>query len=139
MSFEIPVRVYIEDTDAGGIVFYGNYLKFFERARTDFLRSIGIEQSVTIENNLIFVVRHIAVDYRAPARLDDLLMISCAVQSIRPTRVLFSQSANRANDGMSLVNAEVEVVTVSMDTLKPRMLPDTLLNILQQTIGTIDV
>ena len=110
MSFEIPVRVYIEDTDAGGIVFYGNYLKFFERARTEFLRSIGVEQSVTIENNLIFVVRHVAVDYRAPARLDDLLTISCAVHSIRPTRVLFSQSANRANDGMSLVNAEVEVV-----------------------------
>ena len=139
MSFEIPVRVYIEDTDAGGIVFYGNYLKFFERARTEFLRSIGFEQSVTIENNLIFVVRHVAVDYRAPARLDDLLTISCAVHSIRPTRVLFSQSANRANDGMSLVNAEVEVVAVSRDTLKPRVLPATLLNTLQQTIGTIDV
>ena len=139
MSFEVPVRVYIEDTDAGGIVFYGNYLKFFERARTEFLRSIGVEQSVTIENNLIFVVRHVAVDYRAPARLDDLLTISCAVHSIRPTRVLFSQSANRANDGISLVNAEVEVVAVSRDTLKPRVLPATLLNILQQTIGTIDV
>ena len=67
-------------------------------------------------------------------------MISCAIKSIRPTRVLFSQAANRANDGMNLVNAEwVEVVTVTMDTLKPRMLPDTLLNTLQQTIGTIDV
>ena len=94
---------------------------------------------MTIENNLIFVVRHVAVDYRAPARLDDLLTISCAVHSIRPTRVLFSQSANRANDGISLVNAEVEVVAVSRDTLKPRVLPATLLNILQQTIGTIDV
>ena len=139
MSFEVPVRVYIEDTDAGGIVFYGNYLKFFERARTEFLRSIGVEQSVTIENNLIFVVRHVAVDYRAPARLDDLLTISCAVHSIRPTRVLFSQSANRANDGMNLVNAEVEVVAVSMDTLKPCVLPDTLRNTLKRTIGTIDV
>lgn len=139
MSFEIPVRVYIEDTDAGGLVFYGNYLKFFERARTDFLRSIGIEQSVTIENNLIFVVRHIAVDYQSPARLDDVLAISCVVKSIRPTRVLFFQSANRANDGMNLVNAEVEVVAVSMDTLKPRVLPDTLRNTLQKTIGTIDV
>lgn len=139
MSFEIPVRVYIEDTDAGGIVFYGNYLKFFERARTDFLRSIGIEQSVTIENNLIFVVRHIAVDYQSPARLDDVLAISSVVKSIRPTRVLFSQSVYRANDGMNLVNAEVEVVAVSMDTLKPRVLPDTLRNTLQQTIGTIDV
>ena len=139
MSFEVAVRVYIEDTDAGGIVFYGNYLKFFERARTDFLRSIGIEQSVTIENNLIFVVRHIAIDYQSPARLDDVLAISCVVKSIRPTRVLFFQSANRANDGMNLVNAEVEVVAVSMDTLKPRVLPDTLRNTLQQTIGTIDV
>ena len=139
MSFEISVRVYIEDTDAGGIVFYGNYLKFFERARTDFLRSIGIAQSVTIENNLIFVVRHIAVDYQSPARLDDLLAISCVVKSIRPTRILFCQSANRANDGMNLVNAEVEVVAVSMDTLKPRVLPDTLSNTLQQTIGNMDV
>ena len=107
MSFDISVRVYIEDTDAGGIVFYGNYLKFFERARTDFLRSVGIEQSVTIENNLIFVVRRIAVDYKLPARLDDVLTVSCAVKSIRPTRVVFAQTANRSNDGMNLVKAEV--------------------------------
>jgi acyl-CoA thioester hydrolase len=139
MSFDIPVRVYIEDTDAGGIVFYGNYLKFFERARTDFLRSVGIEQSVTIENNLIFVVRRIAVDYKLPARLDDVLTVSCAVKSIRPTRVVFAQTANRSNDGMNLVRAEVEVVAINMDTLKPRALPDTLLKILHMTVGNTDV
>ena len=139
MSFDISVRVYIEDTDAGGIVFYGNYLKFFERARTDFLRSVGIEQSVTIENNLIFVVRRIAVDYKLPARLDDVLTVSCAVKSIRPTRVVFAQTANRSNDGANLVNAEVEVVAISMDTLKPRALPDTLLKTLHMTVGNTDV
>ena len=139
MSFEIPVRVYIEDTDAGGIVFYANYLKFFERARTDFLRSIGIEQSVTIDNNLIFVVRHVSIDYQSPAKLDDVLSISCAVKSVRPTRVMFSQSANRDCDGTNLVNAEVEVVAVSMDTLKPRALPDTLLKTLHMTAGNTDV
>ena len=139
MSFEIPIRVYIEDTDAGGIVFYGNYLRFFERWRTDFLRSIGIEHSVTIENNLIFVVRHVSVDYKSPARLDDVLSVSCAVKSMRPTRVVFAQSANRSVDGTHLVNAEVEVVAVSMDTLKPRALPDTLLNALHMTVGNTDV
>jgi len=139
MGFEIPVRVYIEDTDAGGIVFYGNYLKYFERARTDFLRSIGIEQSVTIENNLIFVVRRISVDYKSPARLDDVLSVSCSVVSVRPTRVLFAQSAIRASDSTHLVNAEVEVVAAGMDTLKPRALPDVLVNKLHMTVGNTDV
>jgi tol-pal system-associated acyl-CoA thioesterase len=139
MGFEIPVRVYIEDTDAGGIVFYGNYLRFFERARTDFLRSVGIEQSSTIENNVIFVVRHVSVDYKLPARLDDVLSVSCAVQTIRPTRVIFAQSATRSADGVNLVNGEVEVVAVSVDTLKPRALPEKLLNALQMTVESTDV
>lgn len=139
MGFEIPVRVYIEDTDAGGIVFYGNYLRFFERARTDFLRSIDIEQSSTIEANLIFVVRHVSVDYKLPARLDDVLSVSCAVKTIRPTRVIFEQSATRSSDGANLVNGEVEVVAVSVDTLKPRALPEKLLNVLQMTVESTDV
>ena len=139
MGFEIPIRVYIEDTDAGGIVFYGNYLRFFERARTDFLRSVGIEQSSTIETNLIFVVRHVSVDYKLPARLDDILSVSCAVKTIRPMRVVFRQSATRSSDGANLVNGEVEVVAVSVDTLKPRALPEKLLNALQMTVESTDV
>ena len=139
MRFEIPVRVYIEDTDAGGIVFYGNYLRFFERARTDFLRSVGIEQSSTIETNSIFVVRHVSVDYKLPARLDDVLSVSCAVKTIRPTRVIFTQSATRLADGANLVNGEVEVVAVSVDTLKPRALPEKLFNALQMTVESTDV
>ena len=139
MHFEIPVRVYIEDTDAGGIVFYGNYLKFFERARTDFLRSIGIEQSQTIRHNLIFVVRHVSVGYQEPARLDDRLAISCAVKSLRRTRVIFEQEGRRQSDGALLVHAEVEVVAVTMDTLKPRAMPDLLMNTLTMTIEKTDV
>ena len=102
MSFEIPVRVYIEDTDAGGIVFYGNYLKFFERARTDFLRSIGIEQSVTIENNLIFVVRHIAVDYQTPAHQKHHVTRNeprGLEHHARPSRPLYTQNQSLANLG----------------------------------------
>ena len=139
MHFEIPVRVYIEDTDAGGIVFYGNYLKFFERARTDFLRSIGIEQSQTIQDNLIFVVRHVSVGYQELARLDDSLGISCAVKSLRRTRVIFEQEARRQSDGALLVHAEVEVVAVTMDTLKPRAMPEPLMNTLTMTIEKTDV
>ena len=139
MHFEIPVRVYIEDTDAGGIVFYGNYLKFFERARTDFLRSIGIEQSQTIQQNLIFVVRHVSIGYQEPALLDDRLAISCAVKSLRRTRVIFEQEARRQSDGALLVHAEVEVVAVTMDTLKPRAMPEPLMNTLTMTIEKTDV
>ena len=139
MHFEIPVRVYIEDTDAGGIVFYGNYLKFFERARTDFLRSIGIEQSQTIQNNLIFVVRHVSVGYQEPARLDDSLAISCAVTSLRRTRVIFEQEVRRQSDGALLVHAEVEVVAVTVDTLKPRAMPEPLVNTLTMIIEKTDV
>lgn len=138
MCFEIPVRVYIEDTDAGGIVFYGNYLKFFERARTDFLRSIGIEQSQTIQNNLIFVVRHVSVGYQEPARLDDSLRISCAVKSLRRTRVIFEQEARRQSDGAILVHAEVEVIAVTMDTFKPRAMPEPLMHTLTMTIEKAD-
>ena len=139
MGFEIPIRVYIEDTDAGGIVFYGNYLRFFERARTDFLRSVGIEQSSTIEANLIFVVRQVSLDYKLPARLDDILSVSCAVKRIRPMRVVFRQSATRSSDGANLVYGEVEVVAVSVDTLKPRALPKDLLDALQMTVESTDV
>ncbi len=131
MAFEIPVRVYIEDTDAGGIVFYGNYLKFLERARTDFLRSLGIKQSVMIENNLMFVVRHVSIDYKLSASLDDILIVSCLIKSMRKIGVVFTQQVTRASDQALLVNADIEVVCVSSDGLRPRAMPDPLLNQLQ--------
>lgn len=139
MAFEIPVRVYIEDTDAGGIVFYANYLKFFERSRTDFLRSAGIAQSATMQDNLIFVVRHAAIEYRQPARLDDMLSISSAVTRMTPTRVYFVHEAIRNSDRALLVRAEVEVVSVRLDTLKPMAMSQALRSQLQHTIETRNV
>lgn len=118
MTFEIPIRVYIEDTDAGGIVFYANYLKFFERARTDFLRAQGITQTETMHARQIFVVRRADISYHKPARLDDLLRVSCCVKACSKVRVIFSQKAC-LQDGTQLVHAEVEVASVSMDTLVP--------------------
>lgn len=139
MTFQIPIRVYIEDTDAGGIVFYANYLKFFERARTDFLRAAGITQSVTMQDNLIFVVRRAAIDYLQPARLDDELQVSCAIKRMTPTRVEFMQEAVRLVDQTPLVRAEVEVVSVRLDTLKPMAMSPALRSQLQHTTETRNV
>ena len=124
MGFKVPIRVYIEDTDAGGIVFYGNYLKFFERARTEYLRAAGIEQSETMTFNLCFVVRKAEIEYHRPARLDDLLWVSCDVETQTPTRVVFSQSARLQSDDSLCVSARVEVVSVRLDTLKPMAMPN---------------
>lgn len=120
-EFRLPVRVYIEDTDAGGIVFYANYLKFFERARSEYLRHVGIEQSLTISTNRLFVVRSCAMTYHAPAKLDDQLEIVATVEVIQGARVLFAQRAERA--GATLVSGTVEVVCVSADQHKPKPIP----------------
>ena len=82
--FYFPARVYYEDTDAGGVVYYANYLRFAERARTEFIRSLGFEQQEGLQaDRTAFVVRHCEVDYRAPAVLDDLLCISCQITEMR--------------------------------------------------------
>ena len=107
-DFVLPIRVYIEDTDAGGIVFYANYLKYFERARSEWLRSLGIEQSTTIHANRLFVVRSCAMTYHAPAYLDDSLDIMAQVEAIRGARVVFSHRAERG--GVVLVAGSVDVV-----------------------------
>ena len=93
-----PVRVYYEDTDAGGIVFYANYLKFFERARTEWLRSGGIDQSsLAASENLMFVVMHTAVDYHSPAKLDNELKLSVVVERLGRASVEFVQQAWRVD------------------------------------------
>lgn len=139
MVFEIPLRIYIEDTDAGGIVFYGNYLKFFERARTDFLRSIGIEQSTTIAERFMFVVKNVHVEYAMPARLDDTLMVSAILKQVRSARVNFEQFVRRAEDDIIVCTGEVEVVSVNVDTLKPVAMSKSLQMILKNELENNDV
>ncbi|NSX12963.1 tol-pal system-associated acyl-CoA thioesterase, partial [Cupriavidus taiwanensis] len=95
-NFVWTLRVYWEDTDAGGVVFYANYLKFFERARTEWLRSLGIEQQALADQaGVVFIVRSTAVDYNAPARLDDQLEIRTRIDRVGPASVQFTQEAWR--------------------------------------------
>jgi acyl-CoA thioester hydrolase len=94
LTFDWPLRVYYEDTDAGGIVFYANYLKFFERARTEWLRACGIDQRVLADSDgVLFVVRRTTLEYSAPARLDDLIHVVSRIERIGRASVDFHQEA----------------------------------------------
>jgi acyl-CoA thioester hydrolase len=118
-----PIRVYYEDTDAGGIVFYANYLKFFERARTEWLRSCGIDQRRLADTqNVVFVVRSATLDYRAPARLDDLLTIESHIARLGRASVDFYQQASR--NGVLLASGTIRVGCVERTTIRPAPLPD---------------
>lgn len=120
--FDWPVRVYYEDTDAGGIVFYANYLKFFERARTEWLRALGIGQQELIEQQgAMFVVKSASLDYVAPARLDDQLRIATTIDKLGRASVQFLQQAWRGEQ--LLCSAVVKVGCVDAAALRPRALP----------------
>ena len=120
--FTWSIRVYYEDTDAGGIVFYANYLKFFERARTEWLRAIGVgQEQLKQEENALFVVTSTHVDYHAPARLDDELKLTLDVEKIGRASVLFTQKAWRGEQ--LLTSATVRVGCVDGTALRPRSLP----------------
>lgn len=121
--FTWPIRVYYEDTDAGGIVYYANYLKFFERARTEWLRGLGIGQQVILdEHGAGFVVKSVQIDYHAAARLDDEIVLTLAVTKLGRASVVFSQNALRGQQ--LLAAAQVKVGCVDLATLRPRALPD---------------
>ena len=124
-QFSWPVRVYYEDTDAGGIVYYGNYLKFMERARTEWLRSCGIDVArLAATDRLMFTVRSITLDFLKPARLSDNLDVSVTVGRMRKVSVELVQAIVRAGD--VLCTAQVRLACVDVDTLKPKAMPKTL-------------
>jgi acyl-CoA thioester hydrolase len=121
------VRVYYEDTDTGGIVYYANYLKFFERARTEWLRAAGLEQQRLLDEfGLQFVVAHIECDYRLPARLDDLIEIDLRIARAARVSIVFEQAARRAD--AILATAKVKVACVDSRRLVPMAMPTTVLN-----------
>lgn len=121
--FTWPVRVYYEDTDAGGIVFYANYLKFFERARTEWLRAAGIgQQELIASDNAGFVVKSATIDYHAPARLDDELSLTLSIEKLGRASVQFAQKAYKGEQ--LLVEASVKVGCVDLATVRPRSLPE---------------
>ncbi len=120
--FEIPVRVYVEDTDAGGIVYYVNYLKFMERARTEWFRARGYEKPALFRDHLMFVVHSLEIGYHKPARLDDLLGVSAAVRRAGRTFFIMEQVVRRGDE--VLCTAQVKVACVAREGLKPRPIPD---------------
>lgn len=128
--FRWASRVYWEDTDAGGIVYYGNYLRFLERARTEWLRSLGFSQSKLAEDpGVLFAVVSLNIDYRRPARLDDELLTSCEPAVEGAATIRFAQRIYRGTgseptrDGL-LVEASVRVACIDARTLRPKRLPD---------------
>lgn len=125
----MEIRIYYEDTDAGGVVYYANYLRYFERARTEYLRERGLSVGELAAQGSIFPVVRMEVDYRAPARHDDLLRIETEVLEVRKTSFTVGQQALRAVDGKLLVDAKVTLVCVD-PRMKARRLPEVLLQAL---------
>ena len=122
-AFSIPVRVYYEDTDAGGVVYYANYLKFFERCRTEWMRSAGHDQrQLALDAGIGFVARKANCEYLRPAHLDDLLTVGLEVEKLTRVRVIFRQHVRRGDD--ELVTGTVEIACVDMATMKPAPIPD---------------
>ncbi|MDR0701684.1 MAG: tol-pal system-associated acyl-CoA thioesterase [Azoarcus sp.] len=121
----LPVRVYYEDTDAGGVVYYANYLRFCERARTEYLRALGFEQERLLrDGGFVFVVRSVHADYLSPAKLDDSLTITSSVSTLHPVSIYFLQRITRGDT--LLFTAEIKIVCVSVSTGRPLPWPDAL-------------
>lgn len=123
-SMNTSMRVYIEDTDAGGIVYYVNYLKFMERARTEFMRSLGFGKTA-LWDELMFVVHSVNVDYKRPAKLDDLITVSSIPVRASRVSLYFEQDVTR--DGELLCSGMIKVACVDRNTMKPAKMPQELL------------
>jgi len=129
VTFSMPIRVYFEDTDSGGIVYYANYLKFMERARTELLREMGFEQDILKQQSMrLFVVKKISVDYRKPALFNTLLTVSANLTGLRPASLGFTQEVYDSDD--LLCEATVQVACLHAETMKPARIPAALLEAL---------
>lgn len=128
MEFVWPIRVYYEDTDAGGVVYYANYLGFLERARTEWLRSIGVEQDRLIrDQGVAFVVRRAEVDYLRPARFNDLLQVRTKVVECGRTHFSFDQSIHLEGEDAALCRGLTRVACIDAARWRPARIPDTIL------------
>ncbi|MFD0965600.1 tol-pal system-associated acyl-CoA thioesterase [Seminibacterium arietis] len=120
---QLAVRVYYEDTDAGGVVYHARYLHFFERARTEYLRQMNFSQQQLLnEHNIAFVVKTMHIDYKIAARLDDLLLVETEVTEVRGATILFEQKLKRNEQILS--TAQVKIACVDMVKMKAMALPD---------------
>ena len=119
-SKDLYLKVYCEDTDFQGFVYHANYLKFFERSRTEFLIENGISQEKLLNQQLVFVVRRMGINFISPARIEDALTISSLVHKNSNARLTFSQTAKESNSNKTLCSAEVEVCLINLETNKPK-------------------
>jgi acyl-CoA thioester hydrolase len=121
-KFSVPFRVYWEDTDAGGVVYYANYLKFMERCRTDWLRALGIDQNrLRAERQLQFAVVSVAVDFLRPAILNDEVLVTAELERLTGATIVFKQTVMRGDE--QLIDANARVACLDSGTLKPRPIP----------------
>jgi acyl-CoA thioester hydrolase len=126
--FSWPVRVYWEDTDAGGVVYHAGYLRFMERARSEWMRALGIDQLAFKQaTGLAFMVRDMQIDFLKPALLDDELSVTVEVKERRAASILFTQTITRATDGSSLIRAKVRVACVDIPRMRAAPIPTDLI------------
>ena len=129
-KFIWPIRVYYEDTDAGGVVFHSNYINFFERARTEMLRAMGCEQDeLTVNEGIIFVVRSVQVDYLSPARFNELLQVSAEVTLAKKVSLTFEQLITRGD--VVLCTSTIRIACLDALTMRPKAIPENLLELLK--------
>ena len=122
-EFHWPVRVYYEDTDAGGVVYYANYLKFMERARTEWLRALGFEQDRLAADGLLFMVASLSIDYLAPARFNARLDVGVTLERLGRASLALRQEVREEPDGRLLCRGRVRIASVHTTSLKPRAIP----------------
>ncbi len=132
-TFVWPVRVYYEDTDTAGVVYYANYLKFMERARTEWLRSFGFEQDVLIrDEKLVFAVRSVTVDYRRPALFNDALEVTASIRQFGKASIDFEQSVirNTRDQEELLASGKIKLACLDSESLRPKPLPSPIAEVL---------
>jgi acyl-CoA thioester hydrolase len=127
MNFVWPIRVYYEDTDSGGVVYYANYLKFMERGRTEYLRQLGFEQDRLIaSDNVIFAVRSVQLEYHKPARFNEQLEVHSRVTECKKASLLFEQQIVRPQDNALLCSGQVRVACLQADSFRPCAIPQSI-------------
>ncbi len=135
-EFSLPIRVYIEDTDAGGIVYYVNYLKYLERARTELMRTFGLERAAVADAGWNFVVSDVSLSYKEPARLDDQLHATAVISAVGGATINFHQKVRRA--GAVLVSGDIQIACVDRGTGRPTRLDAALRKQVEATLAATE-
>ncbi len=133
-EFILPVRVYYEDTDAGGVVYHASYLRFMERARTEWLRCLGMEQDTLAEQGIVFVVGNLDIAYRKPARFNEQIFVGTTIKTLAKASIIFQQSIWRQDKNGNrelLTEGNVKVVCVANQTWRPAPIPTEIRNLIQ--------